>query len=318
MEIRIFVQPAGGLLMLRKTAEVHLRGKAKCTSFAADAVSKPIRKDLLSCIAGTVEFVRNYQTSHKQEMAKTPELGLGRSEIQFLSMNCYPRSRSKDYCSRRGCAGDGVLRAPEGMSLNTTPAKHHDVNHEFALKMRDINDGRGLSIRDQSWLLDFINRLVVEGNMMKFTLKTTNDVKKTLKKIAEESVLGKKWKKETLKCLDVQFDVEYEDILDWLPGAYGDPSKCDGFIVMAKELWFKVLNEDGEVENEYRAYSSPDTAQHWINVQKAFGDEPLAAIQLYVDETLVNRKNQKVRPVKELSYVIRWGDQEWCTHTYFP
>ena len=162
---------------------------------------------------------------------------------------------------------------------------------------------RGLPDKDKETFIDLFNKAARLGCT---TLEYKNlQEYKTYREALTDETSGPKWKVQNITVSkddvpqlgDIVMSAKFflKDTEDWLRGEFDNPTYKDNFVMEAKEYH----NEDGE-----RCFNTPEQCDAWLYQQKALRellphhDPVVAAIQLYSDKTLLNRKGLNCHPVK--------------------
>lgn len=176
-----------------------------------------------------------------------------------------------------------------------------DLSFEFMKACVSSCGNVGMSDKDVQMFLDMFQHAVKHNATLdSLEYSTLNEYKAYVKKCLDESDDG--WRKIDITVpagtypgqdSDYTQPFHYRDPVDWLCMAWGSASP-DCFTLDADCAY----NEQGE-----RIYNEPHQCDTWINMQNELrahvnANGVIAALQLYSDKTLINRKGLSAHPIR--------------------
>lgn len=176
-----------------------------------------------------------------------------------------------------------------------------DLSFEFMKACISSCGNVGMSDKDVQMFLDMFQHAVKHNvRLDSLQYKTLTEYKAYVKKTLEESVDG--WRKVNItvpagtypgQLADYTQPFHYRDPVEWLSRAWAGASPSE--FTMDADL---AYNEQGE-----RIYNAPHQCDTWITLQNELREHVnpngvIAALQLYSDKTLINRKNLSAHPIR--------------------
>lgn len=201
-------------------------------------------------------------------------------------------------------ATDVVLQSSTPVHQSTTASTTtFDFSRQLLILFETCLGDRGLPDKAVETFLDIYN-VAMEKGCFTLEYKNLQQYKDYRASLSDDG----SWKVETIKVTkdevpelgDEEMSAKffYKDTEDWLIEQYGNPS-LKGVLVHEAS---KSFNEHGE-----RCYDTPEHGDAWLRQQEILrstlpvpdiGPPVIAAIQLYSDKTLLNRKGLDCHPVK--------------------
>ena len=196
---------------------------------------------------------------------------------------------------------DDVPHEPESNPVPADQELNFDQSFEFCKLFTLCNQGRGLPDKDCQAFLDVLMYMKKHNIPMDLQYETLSALKKYRMGFGSEedgfklvyiSVTNEDV--EGLGDVIVQRPFHMKDMRRWLELEFVDKSLNDSFVTTAAPAFV-----DGQ-----RVYNAPHQCNAWIEMQDLVRSRPgldsavIAALQLYSDKTLVNRKGLDVHPVK--------------------
>lgn len=185
---------------------------------------------------------------------------------------------------------------------------------------------RGLPDKDVQTLLDIINKAKEINKLDTLPYDSLTSFKQYRKSLSFKDNEDEGWNvirievtSEHVEGLEEPFSANFyfRDVLKWLTtefsnAEYKNTGDGESFVLEAKE----VVNAAGK-----RVYNKPEQCDAWIDLQrqlrrtKEFKDAVIAALQLYSDKTLLNRKGLQCHSVKITLLNIPFSRRIFCLAT---